>query len=205
MMNSEPTPAMDGLLVREAHHRLMHTLTILVGQLRAARDAPDAHARSVIDQSMQMICAHGRLHAALMVERQGAILVSDYVPLLCQQISDAILEPLGIRCEVVADDGVLRAATAATLGLIIHELVVNAAKHAFTLPTRRVVRVEVLRRDRGWTCTVTDNGRGLPAPSGVTGQGAGIIEGLVHQLGGSLARRSCSAGTSVAVLLPQAS
>ena len=194
--------SMEGLIVREIHHRLKNTLTILACQLQHERDAPEHQARAAIDRSVQVICAHGRLQGALILDREGPASVPDYVALLCRRISDAILEPLGIRCETVADEGMLPAATLQALGLIIHELAINAAKHAFTGPSLGVVHVEVLQHPGAWSCTVTDNGRGLLSQRDPDGLGGGIVKGLVEGFGGSVALRTCAAGVSVAVLLP---
>jgi two-component sensor histidine kinase len=195
----------ESLAVREIHHRLMNILMIVAGQLRRERDEPEREARAAIDRAIQMLCAHGQLQAALIDYAPGATSVPDYVERLCRRLSDAILEPAGIRCETRADEGMLPASCMQALGLIIHELALNTVKHAFDGPGGGVVRVEVLQHSGSWSCTVTDNGRGLATTHASQGAGGRIIKGLVDGLRGSMAVRSCGRGVSVTVMVPKAS
>ena len=70
------------------------------------------------------------------------------------------------------------------LGLVIAELVTNAAKHAFHGRDDGLVRVELINRINSWVCIVSDNGIGtVMAPLGV---GSKILERLVGALDGTL-------------------
>jgi two-component sensor histidine kinase len=83
-------------------------------------------------------------------------------------------------------------------------LVINAAKHGFPHRRAGVVRIEVARRDRGWCCTVTDNGAGFPDVVPAAGLGTQIVEALVGQLDGRTIVRSTTEGRSVTLLIPLA-
>ena len=83
------------------------------------------------------------------------------------------------------------------LGLVITELVTNAAKHGFRGRNEGLVRVELINKIDFWIFVVTDNGIGADMAS--VGIGSKIIEQLVRALGGTLVRRSGRDGTSVAV------
>jgi two-component sensor histidine kinase len=74
--------------------------------------------------------------------------------------------------------------TAATLGIVIKELLTNAVKHAF--PQRSAGRISLrLHADSGGTVLlISDNGRGLVLA--VEGHGLRLIRRLVHQLGGEI-------------------
>lgn len=109
----------------------------------------------------------------------------------------AVLAPLDVRCEVSVDRGILPSASCERLGLIIIELVTNAAKHAFTDLDDGVVRVELISRSGRWFCTVSDNGNGMAMP--ISNSGTRILADIAHMIGGTLALQSGTNGTSVSV------
>ena len=89
---------------------------------------------------------------------------------------------------------------AVSIGLIVNELVTNAAKHAFV--GRDSGRIEVTFRNRsgGWTLSVADNGVGLPpkgAPASPGSLGTRLIDAFARQAEGRLRTESGPAGTRV--------
>jgi two-component sensor histidine kinase len=104
---------------------------------------------------------------------------------------------MGVRREVCADDGIFRSEHCELLGLIIAELAINAAKHAFRERDDRLLRVEFINNTDPWVCVVSDNGVGSPAMS--SGVGSRILESLLQALDANLVRKSGLDGTSVAV------
>ena len=187
------------LLLREMHHRLANTLTVLTSVLR--REFALSSSPELLDSVRRYearIVAFGNLHRSLMVgAASDQISAQYYIERLCKAISEAILEPLGIRCEVIADAGDFPCELCERLGLIIAELVTNAAKHAFHGRDDGLVRVEFVNKIDSWACIVSDNGHetGNASP----GVGSKIIKQLVHTLGGNLTRKSGRNGTSVIV------
>jgi two-component sensor histidine kinase len=81
------------------------------------------------------------------------------------------------------------------LGLVITELVTNAAKHGFRGRNEGLVRVELINKIDSWVCIVFDKGVGAGTAS--MGVGTKIIEQLVRALGKNLVRRSDRYGASV--------
>lgn len=190
------------LLLREAHHRMKNTLTLLTAWLRLdfARvkptDLPEA-----IERFERRIVAFGDLYRLLSngTER-GEIPVGDYVEDLCRALAVAILEPIGLRCEVTIEEGFLPAKRCERLGLIIAELVTNAAKHAFPSREDGLVQVDALYRDGCWRCSVSDNGVGAAGSS--CGSGGRILKDLTGSIQGRTIVESGRRGTTVTVVLP---
>jgi two-component sensor histidine kinase len=111
------------------------------------------------------------------------------------------------------------------LGLILHELVSNAVKHAFTHQVAGEVRVDLRSTDGAVRLEVADDGVGIPevrstdgavrlevADDGVgipeevdwqtpTTLGIQLVQGLAQQLGGSIELDRHS-GTTVVVTFP---
>jgi two-component sensor histidine kinase len=194
-----PLGASEFLLLREMNHRFANTLAVLTGVLR--RDF-NVSASSSLQESLtrfeSRIVAFGNLHRFLMVGAAGdRTSVDCYVENLCKALSAAILGPLGVRCEVSADAGDLPCERCELLGLVIAELVVNAAKHAFDERVDCRIRVEFVRKLDSWLCVVSDNGDGSNV--GSPGAGSGIVNQLVRALGGTFATRSGRNGTTAVV------
>ena len=187
------------LLLREMHHRLANTLTMLTSVLWhefARYESPEL--RTSLARCEARIVAFGNLHRNLVVGAEHDwISVQNYIEHLCEALSDALLRPLGIRCEVLADAVELSSGRCELLGLVIAELVTNAAKHAFHGQSSGLVRVALINRNDSWVCVVSDNGVGTATAS--VGVGSKILKQLVRALGGNLVRRSGRYGTSVTV------
>jgi two-component sensor histidine kinase len=208
--DSRPTgPATDdqtdnvGLFLRETHHRMKNTLTLLSAWLRtdfkstASVDLPKA-----IDGFERRIVAFGRLYDLLSngSDRRYTS-IGDYVGSLSHALAVAILEPKGIRCEAMIGYGFLESKRCERLGLIIAELVTNAAKHAFPNQQPGLIRIEAFYRDGFWHCTVKDSGVGTCGARG--GVGGRIVEDLVRSIGGHAVTASFPDGTTVTVVVPR--
>ena len=189
------------LLLREMHHRFANTLTTLGGILRCHLARPAADFHSSLERFETQVLAFGNLHRCLIVGASNDwICVRSYFGNLCKALSDAVLKPCGIGYEVSVDAGELQSERCELLGLVIAELVTNAAKHAFREQVNGLVRIELIRNGDVWFCTVIDNGGGLS--TALPGLGSNIIRQLVRTLGGHLSTKSGKAGTSVVVTCP---
>ena len=203
-----PSPATDGqvdnegLFLRETHHRMKNTLTLLGAWLRADfRSTACVDLPTAIDGFKRRILAFGRLYDLLSngSDRRYTS-IGDYVGSLSRALAVAILEPKGIRCEATIGYGFLETKRCERLGLIIAELVTNAAKHAFPKQQPGLICIEAFYRDDFWHCTVKDSGVGTcGARRGVGGR---IVEDLAQSIGGHVVTESCSDGTAVTVVVP---
>jgi len=195
-------PADWDLLLREAHHRMKNTLALLTAWLRLdfAR-VKSTELPGAIERFERRIVAFGELYRLLSngTER-GEIHVGDYVEALCRALAVAILEPLSLRCEVTIEEGFLPARRCERLGLMIAELVTNAAQHAFPSREDGLVRVHALYREGCWRCMVSDNGVGVAAAS--CGSGGRILKDLARSIRGHTIVESGRRGTTVTVVLP---
>jgi two-component sensor histidine kinase len=187
-------------VLTEAHHRMKNTLALLAASLR--RDftpAASADLRNAIDRFEGRILAFGELYRLLEVGRgQGETSVGDYFGCLCRALTTAVLEPLGLRCETTIEDGSMATKQCEPLGLIIVELVTNAAKHAFPSGNDGLVSIDLLYRE-GRCCTVSDNGIGAAGP--LRGSGARILEDLARSIRARTITAFGCRGTTVTVVL----
>ena len=200
LATNDPADSLD-LFLRENHHRMKNMLTLLGAWLRAdfistaSADLPKA-----IDVFERRILAFGRLYYLLSKHSDRHYTsVGDYIGSLSLALAAAILEPRGIRCEATIGDGFLESKRCERLGLIIVELVTNAAKHAFPNQQSGLIRIEAFYGDGFWHCTVKDSGVGA---CGVQGAGRRIVEDLARSIGGHTETETRPDGTTVTVVVP---
>jgi len=192
------------LVLRESHHRMKNTLTLLGASVR--RDFSRAGTRDMtgaVDRFERRIVAFGRLYQLLSDSGEPSMVsVEAFFENLCGAISEAVLEPAGIRCEAAIESGALPASQCHRLALMLTELVTNAAKHAFPNKSGALIRIDLARRDGAWICTVADNGIGATAP--LQGTGSRILEGLARSIDARLHGEAGQDGTRVTIVMPAA-
>jgi two-component sensor histidine kinase len=187
------------VLLREQHHRMANTLTLLSAMLRSEfHEAADLTVDQVLERHELRLVAFGNLHRLLTVGAPtGYIDLGEYLEDLCEALSAAVLNPLGLRCQVSVTDCNWPRENCERLGLVVTELVMNAAKYAFDGSQDGVVRVEFDNSQGGWLCTVSDNGQGVT--SSTAGVGSRIVTDIARAMGARVLVRSSSRGTSVMV------
>jgi two-component sensor histidine kinase len=129
-------------------------------------------------------------HALQMPEADRLIDAATYLRQLCLSISRSKLNHLEI---------LLRSDRCWRLGMIVYELITNAARHAFS-DGKREIRVELLRAGSYVTCKVQDNGS--PPKSVVPGRGLKIVHELVKTLSGNLKHKFGSHGSISLLAFP---
>lgn len=174
-------------LMRETNHRVKNNLSLIVSlinmQMRGTSgiDGNDLKAR---------IGAISRVHD-LMYQAADGVHV-DFAETLREIAGSPAIVPKEQGIDVIchAEPGIiLGPETTTPLAIIAAELLTNAVKHAFRDRRQGTIRVTLTREGDAATMEVADDGVGLPA--GVERRsGAAIVDALVHQIGGSIDRRS---------------
>ncbi|MGH6614195.1 sensor histidine kinase [Sphingomonas sp.] len=197
------------LFLAEFDHRMKNNFAIVAGlldmQKRRAVDPATAEALGVAQMRIDSIArAHRHLYRGS--EQPGMVEMQEYLPDLCAALSEALFLRGGITLACDTDQASVPRDRAVSIGLVINELVTNAAKHAF--PGRDIGSISVLFYNRtggGWTVTVTDDGVGLPkkpvAPGPDHGLGSRLIEAFARQAGGTITTDSDRTGTRVTLEL----
>ncbi|MES2057283.1 MAG: sensor histidine kinase [Pseudomonadota bacterium] len=197
------------LFLAEFDHRMKNNFAIVAGlldmQKRRATDPATAEALGVAQMRIDSIArAHRHLYRGS--EQPGMVEMQEYLPDLCAALSEALFLRGGITLACDTDQASVPRDRAVSIGLVINELVTNAAKHAF--PGRDIGSISVVFYNRtggGWTVTVTDDGVGLPrkpvAPGPDHGLGSRLIEAFARQAGGTITTDSDRTGTRVTLEL----
>ncbi|MGL4395193.1 MAG: sensor histidine kinase [Hyphomicrobium sp.] len=130
-----------------------------------------------------------------------SVLAADYFEALCRHRDHACLEPRGIKIATAFDRISLDPDRAQCLGLIVAELVLNAAKHAFQGSATGNVEVRFSSSLSGQILWVADDGVGYSEVEFDQTRGLGLVDRLARSQGGRLATTARSRGTRFSVRL----
>jgi two-component sensor histidine kinase len=187
-------------LFAELNHRVKNNLAAVASILELqARDAPeDVHTH--LAKAIGRVRTISDLHGALYQQQGGeGVDLAVYLEGLCAGLRDALLKPevqLHTRCEPVS----VPIEQAVSLGLIVNELVTNAAKHAFGTAAKGQVVVALSTVDGRLSLRVSDDGSGVGDPS-TAGLGLRVVRALAKGLDAQVNIVPAS-GFGVEVILP---
>ena len=176
------------LLVQEFEHRLVNGLQLVASLLSLqSRTAGTPEASAQLTIAARRVAAFGRVHRRLhLLDHQKNVAFKQYLQLLCDDLSGLLFQE-GTECAVTVEGAEAEIPTALgiPLGLIVNELVTNAAKYA----SGNVVARFETAVPGNHALSVLDDGPGLPAgfdPAQSKGLGMKIVQSLVRQIDGGL-------------------
>lgn len=194
------------LFLAEFDHRVKNNFTIVAGLLdMQRRRASDPATAEALGAALARVESIGRAHRHLYRGGQpGLVEMRDYLGDLCAALAEALLLRGGVRLDCDVAPCAIERDRAVSIGLVLNELVTNAAKHAFGGRDSGVIAVSFGSRPGGWTLTVADDGTGIdkaarPAADG--GLGSRLIEAFARQSGGTVETDSGPHGTTVTLHL----
>jgi two-component sensor histidine kinase len=180
-------------LIADLRHRVANDLALIVFTLEAQRGGGVIQtADEALDKTI------GALLALMLYYRRLYEVGSDVEPIdmgqhlenVMEGLRTSYLDRLGVSVERRLETVAVPPQMARDLGLVVAELVTNAAKHAFAGPGGRI-RVELTRSRAGLVCRVRDSGRGADgAVLGRSSGGLAVAARFARSLGGSLAVES---------------
>ena len=177
------------ILLAEVNHRVKNNMAIIIGLLNMKRnnssnvetqqDLEDVKARV-----MSMSLVHDRIYSD---RNSSSVDVDGYVDDLVKEISHAFHLANPVKFVVTVEKLTIDVSVAIPLGLIIHELITNAMKHAFKNTSEPIIFIQIVRQDPDVLhVTIRDNGNGIhDIKSKTDGMGMVLIEALTEQLGGT--------------------
>jgi two-component sensor histidine kinase len=196
------------LFLEEFDHRVKNNFTLVASlldmQRRRAGEGETAEAlASALARVESIARAHRHLYRG--AAAPGTVDMAAYIHELCAALSEALFLRGAIVLDCEAHHAALPRDRAVSIGLIVNELVTNAAKHAFGEREGGTISVRFETRSPGWQLTVADNGSGMPASMQRKGRPGGLgqrlIEGFVRQARGTIRTESGAEGTVVTVEL----
>jgi two-component sensor histidine kinase len=192
------------LLIREADHRIKNSLQLVVSLLSLQRSKlTDAEATAALDSAIGRVCAVAEAHRALHQSQDLTTIAFDHMLRdLCRHMGE--LSPaIAISCN--AEENLeIDAERAIPLGLIVSELLTNAARHAYPEGSTGMIEARAQRTQGGLEVSVTDRGVGVgPGAAPSRTLGINIVQALARQIGLDVQTISHPGqGTSVTLRLP---
>lgn len=197
------------LMLTEFEHRVKNNFAVVGGMLDIQRRRlGDSAAATALEAAIRRVDSIARAHRHLYRGGQaGEVDARDYLTELCDALAEALLLRGGVTLSCDADPAPIARDHAVSIGLVVNELVTNAAKHAFAGRAHGAIAVSWKRRaEGGWRLTVADDGVGMPAEPRAPGAGGGLgqrlIEAFARQARGTLTTASGDPGTTVTMDIP---
>src|ERR1700719_339826 len=199
--SSKRVPSEERLLLREFAHRISNEFAsaISVISLAAARSAND-EVKIALAAAQDRLQNYAQVHRALRIPEHGSLIdASSYLRQLCGAISRSRLDVKSIELVLVDRPLRMNSDRCWRLGMIVSELITNAARHAFR-ESGGVIRVELRSSQSFVECRVTDNG--TAAANIRPGYGLKIVEALAKGLDGKIDQQCGPQGARTVVTFP---
>lgn len=170
------------LMAKEIDHRVMNSLQFVSGLLSMqSRSLKDSEAVDHLRLAANRVAAVAQVHRHFYAEATDQASCIAFLRRLCTDLESI----LGREIEVVGDEGDVPTTLVQPIGLLVNELVTNAAKHGQGLIE---VRYEI--EGEHHSLIVSDEGRDLPKDFDPTAAsqslGMRVVTSLADQLGGKL-------------------
>ena len=186
-------------LLRELNRRINNQFASAIDliSVQAVR-AEGAEAKAVLADAVELLHAHAGVRRALLMPRYGILIdAARYLRRLCWALRGAGLDRLNIRLTLKGDHLPLEAERCWRLGLIVHELVTNASKHACFEARSGAIKIDLARTDGLLECVVSDNLSATCAK-----QRQQIVGDLVRTLNGRIKHGTGTNFRSVVISFP---
>jgi len=190
----------DHLLLREFTHRITNEYSSAITSISLmAAKAASSEVKAALDSIIGQLLSFALVNRALQIPNAGVVRADTYLSRLCYSVGSSTLQNRGINLILSSDEISLPSERVWRLGLIVFELITNAARHAFSEPGGSIY-IRLTRTTSFVECRVCDDGY---APQEIrSGQGARIIDSLVHSLQGEILRQFTDHGSTIVILFP---
>lgn len=190
-------------LFSELNHRVKNNLAVISSILELQARGNKEEVRAELGKAVDRIRALGDLHTLLYQQGSSELVdLCGYLGSLGSRLAAGLFAEGRLRLETRCSPVHTTVQRAVSLGLIVNELVTNAAKHAFPDGAAGVISVDLTREPEGLKLRVADNGRGLGQAPIAERLGFRILRSLAAGLDGELVIRSTPSGCVVDVLVP---
>lgn len=196
------------LLVREVHHRVSNSLQMVASFVSMqANQTRDAAACEALADTQSRIQAVGKVHQNLYTTSDlTRVDLDEYLRTLLGELETSFQQNQGrIEFDINAEPIDVSPDHAVSIGVIVNELVSNAAKYAFESADCGRIEIVLTRQgEAGYSLTISDDGRGFEPGSGPQGTGVGmrIVNAMTRSLQSDLERIPCPRGTCYRLVVP---
>ena len=190
------------LYIDELTHRTMNDYAIVLGTIELARaQVTDPVAGSALQKVKRQVNAAVEVHRTLQPPVGDAPRrLDDQLERLCEALLTSVLAGRSLGLTVRSEPVLMSARRCWQTCLIVSELVLNAARHAYAGREGGTISVVLRQSARAAICIVADDGA---APDHVQpGRGSAIVEALAADLGGIVLLRHTQNGSWISLAIP---
>jgi two-component sensor histidine kinase len=189
------------LLLHEVNHRILNEFTFIMGVVSViARRSHNEEVKTALARVTKFVQPLVDVHRALEIpEHDARTDAAAYLRSLCLSISRSKLDHLKTRLVLAAAPLQLQSNDCCRLGMIVYELITNAAKHAFPNGGGEI-RVELFRAGAFVECRVLDDGSA--ATTIQPGRGLKLVRELAKTLAGNVEHEFGTAGSRSILIFP---
>jgi two-component sensor histidine kinase len=190
------------VLLREITHRVKNEFASAIQVVSfAAEKSRDRNVKAALTDVVEKLHDYARVHRALQIPSDNdCIDASAYLRELCGSISRSKLENRNIELVLVDRSFRMSSERCWLLGMIIAELIANAARHAFD-QNGGTIRIECRSFGDFVECRVSDNGS-ASTPDVRPGSGLRIIDALAQKLDAEFQFNLGEVGSEALIILP---
>ncbi|GAB1432187.1 hypothetical protein MASR2M29_08120 [Spirochaetota bacterium] len=190
------------ILLKELHHRVKNNFQFLDSLVSIQKGMESPEGQLALCRVQARIAA---VSAAYLVntDKHDSLRIDarDYLSQLVSQAYDKNNKAMTHETMIDCDEIPLSMDTAATFGLLFHELVDNAFSHAYGKNTKGQLDITFKLEGQDAVLTLRDYGSGMPDEQ-KSGLGLTIVHALSQQLRGSYSIENMNPGTLVKLSFP---
>jgi two-component sensor histidine kinase len=196
----------QGILLRELNHRINNGLASAINLISAAAvRAEGVEAKRALSDVVELLHGYGDVQRALaMPEGEALVDAETHIRRLVGAMRCALLDRMNIGLALATESIPLQSERCSRLGLIVHELVTHAAKHACFDARVGVIKIRLTRTGPLVNCVIVDNGSRTVRGAGAAGRRLRISNDLAKGLGGRVEHGFGTEFTSVVLSFPLA-
>jgi two-component sensor histidine kinase len=176
------------LMAKEIDHRVTNSLQFISGLLMMQGRSSNSETASHLQMAANRVAAVAQVHRNFYTNEAEETSCITFLHRLCADLSGILETPIKVH----GDEGKVPTTRIQPIGLMVNELVTNAAKHGAGR-----IDVEYTIVDGTHELSVCDEGQGLPNdfnPAGTAGLGMKVVTTLAKQLGGQMTAQANPAG-----------
>jgi two-component sensor histidine kinase len=192
----------EWMLLRELNHRINNEFTSAINLVAVgAAIAENPEVKAALNNVVELLHRHADVHRALaMPVSKGLVETAEYLRRIGMVVSRSKLDRMNIRLVLAAEVLRLEPDRCWRLGLLVHELITNSARHASFDKQSSEIKIELRRSGALVNCIVSDNGSGSAVVR--PGHGLSIVNELGKSLGGRIEYASGAGCRSFVLIFP---
>lgn len=191
------------LLLRELDHRTKNNFAMVASLLdMQRRQQVSAEAHDVLTTAAARVQSFAAIHTSLYSGNRfvEAVSMRDYLGALTSQLQSALFDEKGVQITLSTEELMMPRDRALAIGLVMNEIVTNAAKHAFDMDSAGTIEIVfTARSEDDWCLSICDDGRGMGEDVTVAranaGLGSRLIDAFTRKAGGHLSVEPRERGT----------